>query len=548
MKRKLFTSFAGFMCLIMMFAAIPAFAAASGPIVWGSSSTITDIKTFTDAGPDARGLRPGTFGAEYARMIKLANGDWLAVAAIYDNNGYTKVSWGGTRLQVFRSTDNCRTWSLAATIWEDGRDLDNGQLLQLPNGDILLAMRSVRWQESYQLRVYKSVNGGSNWNFLSTIDENTGAPGALGNPDKGVYEPHMQLLNDGSVAVMYANEKHVTENPSYSQLISEKISTNGGASWGNEIYVAWDPANAGARPGMPVWTKMTNGQYIVAFEVCGTQNCEIFTKKSTDGKTWASGIGTKVSTAQHGGPYILSLGDGRLVLSSNSNVLSLSNDYGTTWYNNDVPAFGNSWWGALYQTGPNEIAMVNSVERSVGGHNVQVRFGTLTGSYTNDFAANDNGWVRYGGTWSVSGGTYNVNSVNADKSVLTPYPSKMNYTLEGDIKLNNAGQGSLIFNVTNPSTGADQQSGYGAGIDSAGLVWLGRFNNGWTQLQSVNTAIATNTWYHMKVVVSNGNMKVYVGDMATPKISYNDAVYTGGTIGVRGGFNNSVSFDNITLN
>lgn len=536
------------MCLIMMFAAIPAFAAASGPIVWGSSSTITDIKTFTDAGPDARGLRPGTFGAEYARMIKLANGDWLAVAAIYDNNGYTKVSWGGTRLQVFRSTDNCRTWSLAATLWEDGRDLDNGQLLQLPNGDILLAMRSVRWQESYQLRVYKSVNGGSNWNFLSTIDENTGAPGALGNPDKGVYEPHMQLLNDGSVAVMYANEKHVTENPSYSQLISEKISTNGGASWGNEIYVAWDPANAGARPGMPVWTKMTNGQYIVAFEVCGTQNCEIFTKKSTDGKTWASGIGTKVSTAQHGGPYILSLGDGRLVLSSNSNVLSLSNDYGTTWYNNDVPAFGNSWWGALYQTGPNEIAMVNSVERSVGGHNVQVRFGTLTGSYTNDFAANDNGWVRYGGTWSVSGGTYNVNSVNADKSVLTPYPSKMNYTLEGDIKLNNAGQGSLIFNVANPSTGADQQSGYGAGIDSAGLVWLGRFNNGWTQLQSVNTAIATNTWYHMKVVVSNGNMKVYVGDMATPKISYNDAVYTGGTIGVRGGFNNSVSFDNITLN
>lgn len=546
--RKLFASLAGFMCLIMMFAAIPAFAAGNGPIVWETSSTITDIKTFTDAGPDARGLRPGTFGAEYARMIKLANGNWLAVAAIYDNNGYTKVSWGGTRLQVFRSTDNCRTWSLAATLWEDGRDLDNGQLLQLPNGDILLAMRSVRWQESYQLRVYKSVNGGFNWSYLSTIEENTGAPGALGNPDKGVYEPHMQLLNDGSVAVMYANEKHVTENPSYSQLISEKISINGGASWGNEIYVAWDPTNAAARPGMPVWTKMANGQYIVAFEVCGTQNCEIFTKKSTDGKTWSSGIGTKVSTNQHGGPYILSLSDGRLVLSSNSNVLSLSNDYGATWYNNDTSAFGNSWWGALYQTGPNEIVMVNSVERSIGGHNVQVRLGMLTGSYANDFATNDKGWVRYGGTWSVDGGTYNVNSVHADKSVLTPYPSKMNYTLEGDIKLNNAGQGSLIFNVTSPSVGADQQTGYGAGIDTEGLVWLGRFNNGWTPLQSVNAAIATNTWYHMKIVVSGGNIKVYVGDMTTPKISYNDAVYTGGTIGVRGGFNNSVSFDNIKLN
>ncbi|GIP30155.1 hypothetical protein J23TS9_52850 [Paenibacillus sp. J23TS9] len=547
MIKKLFTSFAGFLCLIMMIAAVPAFAA-NGPIVWGTTSTITDINTFTDAGADARGIRPGTFGAEYARMVKLANGDWLAVAAIYDNNGYTKVSWGGTRLQVFRSTDNCRTWSLSATLWEDGRDLDNGQLLQLPNGDILLAMRSVRWQESYQIKVYKSVNGGSSWNYLSTVDENTGAPGALGNPDKGVYEPHMQLLDDGSVALMYANEKHVTGNPSYSQLISEKISTNGGSSWGNEIYVAWDPVNAGSRPGMPVWTKMTNGQYIVTFEVCGTQNCNIFTKKSTDGKTWASGIGTKVNTDQHGGPYLLSLSDGRLVLSSNSNVLSLSNDFGNTWYDNDIPAFGNAWWSALYQTGPNEIAMLNSVERSVGGHKVQVRFGQLSSAYTNDFAANDSGWVHYGGAWTVSGGTYNVNSVNADKSVLTPYPSKMNYTLEGDVKLNNAGQGSLIFNVMNPSAGADLQKGYGAGIDSTGTVWLGRFNNGWTQLQSVNTAIATGTWYHLKIVVNSGNIKVYVGDMNTPKISYNDAVFTGGTIGVRGGFNNSVSFDNIKLN
>jgi hypothetical protein len=36
--------------------------------------------------------------------------------------------------------------------------------------------------------------------------------------------------------------------------------------------------------------------------------------------------------------------------------------------------------------------------------------------------------------------------------------------------------------------------------------------------------------------------------MTTPKINMNDAVYTSGTIGVRGGFNNSVSFDNITVN
>jgi len=545
MIKRTFSAFSILLCFVLLMGALPAFAA-NGPITWGSTSTVTNINTFTDAGTDARGLHPGTFGSEYPRMLKLANGDWLAVAAIYDNNGYTKVSWGGTRLQVFRSTDNCRTWSLAATLWEDGRDLDNGQLAQLPNGDIVLAMRSVRWQESYQLKVYKSTNNGTNWSYLSMIDQNNGTPGSLGNPDKGVYEPHLGFLDDGSLTVMYANEKHVTENPSYSQMISQKISTDGGATWGNEIYVAWDPGNAGARPGMPVWTKMANGQYMVVFEVCGTQNCNIFYKKSSNGKTWASGIGTQIAN-QAGGPYLLSLTDGRLVVSSNSNVVSMSNDYGATWYTNDAAAFGNTLWGAIYQTGPNEIAFIDSVNRSAGGHNVQVRFGTLTGTYANDFAANDSGWVHYGGTWGVSGGTYNLTASSAEKSVLTPYPSRRNYTLEGDIKLNNAGQGSLIFNVTNPATGTDSLSGYGAGIDSSGSIWLGRFNNGWTQLSSVSTPITTNTWYHMKVVVDNGNMKVYVGDMATPKISFTDATFANGTIGVRGGFGNSVSFDNIQV-
>jgi hypothetical protein len=533
-------------CFMMIFGVLPAFAA-NGPITWGSSVTITNINTFTDAGTDARGISPGTFGSEYPRMIKLANGNWLAVAAIYDNNGYTKVSWGGTRLQVFLSTDNCRTWSLAATLWEDGRDLDNGQFAQLANGDILLAMRSVRWQESYQLKVYKSTNGGSNWSYLSTIDEKTGAPGTLGNPDKGVYEPHMQILSDGTLAVMYANEKHVTESPSYSQIISEKLSTNGGASWGSEIYVAWDPSNAAARPGMPVWQKMNNGQYIVTFEVCGTQSCNVFTKKSSDGKTWASGIGTQVPS-QQGGPYLLSLTDGRVLLTSNANVLSISNDYGNSWYTNDTTAFGNSFWSAMYQTASNEIAFIDSVNRTGGGHNVQVKFGTLLGTYSNDFASNDTGWVRYGGTWTISGGTYNVTSASGDKSILTPYPSKRNYTLEGDIKLNNAGQGSLIFNVTNPATGTDSLKGYAAGIDSAGQVWLGRFNNNWTQLGLVSTTISTNTWYHMKIVVNEGNIKVYVGDMATPKINFTDTTFANGTIGVRGGFGNSVSFDNISMN
>src|SRR6187402_985669 len=50
---------------------------AASSIGWGSGVLINNIPTFTDAGTDARGLHPGTFGSEYGRMLKLANGSWL---------------------------------------------------------------------------------------------------------------------------------------------------------------------------------------------------------------------------------------------------------------------------------------------------------------------------------------------------------------------------------------------------------------------------------------------------------------------------------------
>jgi hypothetical protein len=37
----------------------------------------------------------------------------------------------------------------------------------------------------------------------------------------------------------------------------------------------------------------------------------------------------------------------------------------------------------------------------------------------------------------------------------------------------------------------------------------------------------------MKIVASGSNIKVYLGDMTTPKINYNDATYSAGGIGVR---------------
>lgn len=347
----------------------------SNAIEWSQQVLVNNIPVYTDAGEDARGIHPGIFGSQYGRMLKLANGEWLSVYAIYRNNGYTRDSVGGNELELSRSLDDGRTWSKVAVIKDPGRDLDNGQMIQLSDGTILLAARSVRWQESYRLPVYKSTDNGNTWFFLSTIDSNEGEPGSLGNPDKGIYEPHFDFLPDGRLAVMYASEKHVTGIPSYSQIIAQKISANGGASWGDEIAVV---AEAGeARPGMPVWTQMKDGRYIVVFEVCATQGCNVFYKISEDGITWSNGIGIQIPD-QLGGPYILSLSDGRLIVTSNKSNISLSNDFGKSWHKIEA-AWPRTLWPSLYQTGKNEVAAMNSVFRKSGGNNIQIRFGKING-------------------------------------------------------------------------------------------------------------------------------------------------------------------------
>ncbi|MEK0316782.1 sialidase family protein [Cohnella sp. 56] len=342
---------------------------------------VNDDPLFESASEDVRHVSPGSFGSEYARMTKLSDKEWIMVYTVYRNQGYFADEKGGTSLEVAISQNKGRSWKAVSVIGEPGRDMDNGQIVKLKNGDLLLAGRSVRWQESYRLPVYKSTDKGRTWKKLSEIDANEGTPGSLGDPDKGVYEPYFQLLDKGELAVFYANEKHVTETPVYSQTISEKISKDNGKTWGEEIFVAWTPDDPAARPGMPIASRLKNGKYVVAFEVCGTYNCNIFVKSSDDGVNWEPGIGTQVPV-QSGGPYIAAMKDGSLLLTSNSNEVSMSIDDGASWELNPIAPWNGTFpqylWASLYQTGTDEVAAVNSIPRDAGGHRVEIRFGKIS--------------------------------------------------------------------------------------------------------------------------------------------------------------------------
>jgi hypothetical protein len=500
----------------------------AGPVTWTTTATVK------------------ASNAGWGRMTKLGNGDWLAV--------YTLFPAGSpTTLEIARSTDNARTWSVLSSVAESGRNLDNGYLLQLPNGQVLLTARSIIDGQSYRLSVHRSTNSGVNWSFLSTIDANE-SPGGLTN--RGLWEPTFNVLANGSLSVLYANEKYAGGSPFYSQVISQKVSTDSGATWGAESWAVAETGGGNARPGMPVMARMGSGKYILVFEICGLgPDCDVSYAISENGTTWPSGLGTPIRY-QRCGPYVLAATDGRLFITSCQNEVSYSNDYGATWLKNDPPAWpiGFSFsWPAVYQTGASEIAVMNITS----GGAVQIKFGTLapplngSSNFSDNFDdGNDAGWGRYGENFSnVSGGYRILNAPangNASSKALAGDDTWTSGTLEADVNLSSAGNAGFMFRTTNAGFGADEAFGYYVGLDTAGSVTLGKQANNWTTIASAPTTLALNTWYHVKVTCNGSAIAVYVGDMVTPKINTTDGAFLRGQIGVRSHFAN-VLYDNVVF-
>lgn len=503
-------------------------ASPAGPLTWTATATVKA----SDAG--------------WGRMAKLANGDWLAVYTLFP-------SGQPTILEIARSTDNARTWSTVTTVSESGRNVDNGYLLQLANGTVLLTMRSIIDAQSYRLTVHQSTNSGASFSYLSQIDANEN-PGGLTN--RGLWEPVFNILPNGSLSVLYASEKYAGSSPSYNQVISQKISTDNGATWGSETWAVSETGGGNARPGMPVMTRMGDGRWILVFEICGLgPDCDVSYAMSSDGTTWPSGLGTAIRY-QRCGPYVLSATDGRLVITSCQNEVSYSNDYGATWLKNDPPAWsiGFSYsWPAVYQTGTNEVAVMNVTS----GGAIQIKFGMLASptSSSADFSDNfddgeDTGWARYGDNFAFGSGRYLINNGpsngNNSSKALAANEALTSGTLEADVTLTTSGNAGLMFRTTNGGYGSDEAFGYYVGLDTAGSVTLGKQANNWTTLGSASMTIAASTSYHVKVTFNGTAIAVYVTDMTTPKISVTDSSFGRGQIGVRSHFANA-QFDNVTF-
>ncbi|GHO45790.1 sialidase family protein [Ktedonospora formicarum] len=330
----------------------PQIAYAAGPISWFVTSTVS-----TSNGP------------AWGRMLPWdKQGDNLVTYTEYPANG-TPV------IKVARSNPSVPTYTVIASIPSPtdhgGHIQEQSQMVQLSNGTILMAMRNrqtdLNW---YGLPIVKSTDGGYTWTFVSQLDTN---PNSGGRFDRGLWEPFLSVLPNGCIAGFYASEKHADGNPAYSQTVSERVSCDGGVTWGNEIFAAAQPGSA--RPGMPGFARMANGQFILVFEVCGTEDCSIHYKFSSNGTSWSNDLG-QILPNQKSGPYVAVLSSGRiLVTSACTNQISISDNNGASWYQNDPPAWnaGCSTWPAIYQTGyqnSNEVGVVVNLNGAI-----QIKFG-----------------------------------------------------------------------------------------------------------------------------------------------------------------------------
>jgi len=314
-------------------------------------------------------------GAFYPRMLVLKNGDWLVA---YDTNDGAIE----TRIQVSRSRDKGKTWTVLSTASFGAGDAANAQMVQLPDGDVLLAYRVVNGHHKI-LKASRSSDNGETWEELSVIAE------AMMDNYRGVWEPHMGFLPDGKLAVMYASEVY---QPQFPQVIEMKVSDDFGKTWGDPIRVS---DNVLSRDGMPVWTITKDNKVLAVFEATddptGFKPFIIRYKISEDGYDWSGErkilySPTNAFNSVGAAPFVVTMPNGVLVASCqvdrNPGGIDMhtlwSLDSGDTWVVQQ-PAFespGDDNWNALYPLKDGRIVALTSTYSGKNSR-IEIKFGEI---------------------------------------------------------------------------------------------------------------------------------------------------------------------------
>jgi hypothetical protein len=254
-------------------------------------------------------------GTTYPKMVVLKNSGTA--------NGTQLVTFDQLVLEngvqvypVYRSTNNGTSWTRIAAVRPSAQfpNLTRTaqpslyetpiQLGTMPAGTLLLSgMIMPSDRSSSRLVMYKSLDHGVTWSYVSTAD--TGGP-ALYDPSPTsttttVWEPSLAVDANGGLVMYFSDERQKAKG--VLQAVSYRRSTDGGLTWGGVVNVS-APTNRSDRPGMITVTRMSDGRYLATFEVVNrpsqSQNsAPVHFKTSPDGLNWSpvDSIGTPIKLA-----------------------------------------------------------------------------------------------------------------------------------------------------------------------------------------------------------------------------------------------------------
>ncbi|MEU9058678.1 family 43 glycosylhydrolase [Streptomyces sp. NPDC048430] len=145
------------------------------------------------------------------------------------------------------------------------------------------------------------------------------------------------------------------------------------------------------------------------------------------------------------------------------------------------------------------------------------------------------GWRTYGDAdWAAEHGAYSVTSSSGGVALQDTDFSDLIY--EADVTLRHGrSESGLAFRATPPEAGTEGFHGYYADLTAKGLV-LGRATGDErTPLATARLAGAVGGTHRVKIEAIGSSIKVYVDDMAEPRISTTDSTFASGSNGVHAG-------------
>lgn len=234
-------------------------------------------------------------GGLYPRAIAASNGAIYASLVTGQPNGV----FGGS---IFESTDDgvtftrvggiddaiLNTGDCCATLYELPRALGT-----LPAGTLLWATSVGQGMPTNQMSImmWASTDHGRTWARQSTIVA-AAQPVSCGGLSCGLWEPELVMLDDGTLVCHFSDETSAA----HSQYLAERRSSDGVTWSASRATVA--PTNSAARPGMATVRRLPSGTYVMSYEVCGTDACNVHVRSSADGWDWGdpNDIGARPTT------------------------------------------------------------------------------------------------------------------------------------------------------------------------------------------------------------------------------------------------------------